>query len=252
MIFSRYSTSLDVTALSDMLPALNAHIPNEFLGAVNDKPDAISPDSIYGTQAPPKPDTNPQSQYNKLTLLPLLLKTLSYAMIEWPVFRSSATVSCEKPSLVIRETADISIALSTPTGLYTPTIRGVSSLSPYAIQGELKRLQNLGRQIPSALGPRELPKQGGTISVSNIGGIGKGEGAFPRLYPGGGIAIVALGRAKWEEVFVDRTGPGRRRLMLPISWSADHRIVEGAELVAFIENWRSWVEDPERLVGVGR
>ena len=46
-------------------------------------------------------------------------------------------------------------------------------------------------------------------------------------------------------------GSGERRLKVSISWSADHRVVEGAELVAFIETWRSWVEHPHRLIAEG-
>src|SRR5690606_28790682 len=95
---------------------------------------------------------------------------------------------------------------------------------------------------------------------------------------GGGVAIVAVGRARWvwdvEDEYwnVSARGgdgfgsmeppPGRngvksggggmrgqRRLKLPISWSADHRVVEGAELAAFVETWRKWVGEPVRLVG---
>jgi len=247
-----------VTDLSALLSTLNKSIPAEFAPPpAASGPQAISPLSIFGANgAPAVPTSDPQTHYNKLTLLPLLLKTLSCAMVEWPLFRSAINYpnpqTTDKPSLTIRPTADISIALSTPSGLYTPTLADVTGRSAFAIQGELKRLANLGRQIPCALGPRELPKRGGTLTVSNIGGLGAGTDAFPVLIQGGGVAIVALGRAEWEQVYSDATGPGRRRLMLPVSWSADHRIVEGAELVAFVESWRSWVENPTRLIGSGR
>lgn len=108
-----------------------------------------------------------------------------------------------------------------------------------------------------------MPKRGGTITVSNVGAVGAGEDASPVLVEGGGVAIVALGRARWEldvsdEYWNDKEhdreygkGRGERRLRLPVSWSADHRVVEGAELAAFVETWRGWVERPERLVGEG-
>lgn len=91
--------------------------------------------------------------------------------------------------------------------------------------------------------------------MSNIGSIGKGSFASPVLVPGGGVAICAMGRAEWEmDVSADRwdasTRTGERRLKLPISWSADHRVVEGAELAAFMECWRAYVEDPNRMMGV--
>ena len=65
---------------------------------------------------------------------------------------------------------------------------------------------------------------------------------------GGGVAIVALGRARWTWDVERGDGTGERRLKMPVSWSADHRVVEGAELVAFMETWRSWVEAPHRLI----
>jgi 2-oxoisovalerate dehydrogenase E2 component (dihydrolipoyl transacylase) len=88
--------------------------------------------------------------------------------------------------------------------------------------------------------------------VSNVGAIGKGEYAAPVLVPGGGVAIVAIGRAKWVDVVPeDGVGSSLRRLVIGTSWSADHRVVEGAELAAFVETWRGWVEHPERMVGGG-
>lgn len=94
-----------------------------------------------------------------------------------------------------------------------------------------------------------MPKRGGTLTVSNIGGIGDGEGAHPVLVPGGGVAIVAIGRAKW--IWDVSKNEGERRLKVDVSWTADHRVVEGAELVAFVEAWRGWVETPHRLIGEG-
>lgn len=89
------------------------------------------------------------------------------------------------------------------------------------------------------------------MTVSNIGAIGGGDFASPVLVPGGGVAIVAIGRAKWM-YDVDRDeGKGERRLKVGISWSADHRVVEGAELAAFVECWRGYVEVPERLIAEG-
>ncbi len=95
-----------------------------------------------------------------------------------------------------------------------------------------------------------MPKRGGTVTVSNVGAIGAGEFASPVLVPGGGVAIVAIGRAKWirDEEMPDGQ---QRRLRVGVSWSADHRVVEGAELAAFVECWRSWIEHPERMIAEG-
>ncbi|KIM47312.1 hypothetical protein M413DRAFT_440757 [Hebeloma cylindrosporum] len=248
-----YSTTLDITALHDILPSLNAHIPIHYLPE-NSRPralQAVNPSALY--PAPTRSDVLESQQYTRLTYLPILLKTLSKAMLEWPIFRSSITPTSEpsKPTLTIRPNADISIALSTPSGLYTPTMQSVNTQSIYTLSSQLKHLSHLGRQVPSALTPKEMPKRGRTITVSNVGAIGAGDFASPVLVPGGGVAIVALGRAKWVWDVDRGDGKGERRLKLGVSWSGDHRVVEGAELAAFVECWRGYVEAPERLIGEG-
>ncbi|KIL61179.1 hypothetical protein M378DRAFT_26174 [Amanita muscaria Koide BX008] len=227
----------------------------------NDK----DPSAFYPTLSPPQiPESG---RYTKLSYLPFLMKTLSKAMIEWPIFRPSLTPSITegKPTLTLRPHADISQALSTPTGLYTPTLSSVDQSSIYTLASRVAHLAYLGRQIPCGLTVKDMPKRGGTISVSNVGAVGRGESAVPVLVEGGGVAIVALGRARWvwdvdEEVRhyylggnvgKGKTGRGKERLKLSVSWSADHRVVEGAELGAFVESWRAWVEAPARLIGEG-
>jgi 2-oxoisovalerate dehydrogenase E2 component (dihydrolipoyl transacylase) len=245
-----YSSTLDLTALNSLLPPMNSYIPSQYQPPKSaDYPPAVSPDGIWGKSIPALPESDPNTHYQRLTVLPLLIKALSRAMQEWAIFRSSINPRVsedEKPSITIRPHSDIAIAVSTTSGLYTPVIQAVDTKSPYEIMGELRRFQSLGRQSPAAFTPKELPKKGATISVSNVGAIGKGEWASPLLVPGGGVAIVAIGRAKWVERF------GEKRLEVGVSWSADHRIVEGAEMAAFVECWRSWVEEPARLIADGK
>lgn len=243
-----------------MLPALNAHIPSHYLPekSRHPQPQMINPSALY--PAPTPGSIADSHHYSRLTYLPILIKTLSKAMIEWPLFRSSITPtssasdpqnSNSKPTLTIRPHADISIALSTPTGLYTPTIQSANTHSIYSLAAQLKHLSHLGRQTPSGLTPKEMPKRGGTITVSNVGAIGAGDFASPVLVPGGGVAIVAIGRAKWVWDVERGDGQGERRLKVGVSWSGDHRVVEGAELAAFVECWRGYVEVPTRLIGEG-
>jgi 2-oxoisovalerate dehydrogenase E2 component (dihydrolipoyl transacylase) len=189
-------------------------------------------------------------------------------MMDWPLLRASITPPPSsapspstpgKPTLTIRPHADIALALATPTGLYTPLLRAADTRSVFALASEITHLAALGRRVPSGLAPHHLGA--GTISVSNVGATGRGTGAAPVLVPGGGVAIVALGRAEWvwdvsERYWKDAEGGkegggGARRLKLPVSWSADHRVVEGAELASFVEAWRGWVEAPTRLIGEG-
>ncbi|OJA11617.1 hypothetical protein AZE42_05473 [Rhizopogon vesiculosus] len=246
-----YSTSLDLTSLHALLPTLNAHIPEHF------NPSKSSQLPVNASALYPAPSQHPvpeSAQFARLTYLPILLKTLAKAMMAWPVLRSSITPGSAnaggKPTLTIRPHADIAVALSTPTGLYAPVIPRADTHSIYSLTSQLKHLSFLGRQVPCALTSNEMPKSGATVSVSNIGAIGDGEYAHPVLVPGGGVAIVAIGRARWVWD-VSRSESGERRLKVGVSWSADHRVLEGAELAAFVEYWRTYVEAPERLIAEG-
>ncbi|KAF9218941.1 CoA-dependent acyltransferase [Gyrodon lividus] len=260
-----YSTSLDLTRFSALLPMLNTHIPAHYLPSSSSPARSrvsqmVNPSALY--PAPDPPSVPESGKFAKMTYLPFLLKALANAMMEWPLLRASiaptpAASPNAKPTLIVRPSADLTLALSTPTGLYTPTITSAQSLSIHSLASRVTHLAHLGRQVPCALTPKEMPRRGGTISVSNVGAIGKGEGASPVLVPGGGVAIVAIGRANWvwdvsDEFYrpsaTRNSVPGERRLKVDVSWSADHRVVEGAELAAFVETWRGWVENPERLI----
>ncbi|KAJ7181135.1 2-oxoacid dehydrogenases acyltransferase-domain-containing protein [Mycena filopes] len=289
-----YSAMLDITELHALLPLLNAHIPAHYL------PPSASPSDVFdpaqalgpGVGLPPRDAVPETGRYTRVTYLPFLLKTLARTMMDWPLFRASITSPSSsstgngKPSLTIRPHADLALALATPSGLYTPLLRAADSYPLYALASQVAHLAALGRRVPSGL-TREHLSGGGTISVSNVGAAGRGTGAAPVLIPGGGVAIVALGRAEWvmdvserhwpksyrEEAEEDEASPrrksklgefvsqdtgsaaeygrGARRLKLPVSWAADHRVVEGAEMAAFVEAWRGWVERPGRMIGEG-
>ncbi|KAL1747349.1 2-oxoacid dehydrogenases acyltransferase-domain-containing protein [Schizophyllum fasciatum] len=246
-----YSSTLDLTALHNMMPVFNKHIPPRYLPPSSQHPLLVDPAALGIPPPSASQRVSEERQFQKLTYLPILLKTLSRAMLEWPIFRASITPNTPpeaRPTLTVRPRADISIALSTPTGLYTPTLQGVDGHSVFDLASELRRLSHLGRQTPCGLTPAEMPKRGGTLTVSNVGAIGQGEFAHPVLVPGGGVAIVAIGRAKWVWDVDRGDGRGERRLKVGISWSADHRVVEGAEMAAFVECWRGHVETPERLI----
>ncbi|KAJ7197738.1 2-oxoacid dehydrogenases acyltransferase-domain-containing protein [Mycena pura] len=264
-----YSTTLDLTELHALLPLLNAHIPAHYLPATDSAaPLAFNPAEALGAGLCSSPDVPATGRYTRLTYLPFLLKTLARTMMDWPLFRASITPTpapapaanakagaSAKPTLTVRPHADIALALATPTGLYTPLLRATDTRSVFGLASDVAHLSALGRRVPCGLGPAQLAA--GTVSVSNVGAAGAGTGAAPVLVPGGGVAIVALGRAAWEwdvsERWWDETKGvrGARRLKMPVSWSADHRVVEGAEMAAFVEAWRGWVEAPARLIAEG-
>jgi len=142
------------------------------------------------------------------------------------------------------------LKLTTPRVSILPTIQNVSARSVYSLASTLKHLSHLGRQVPCSLTPAEILKRGGTITVSNVGAIGGGNFASLVLVPGSGVAIVVIGQANWvRDVNRNGNGQGERSLKVGASWSADHWIVEGAELAAFVETW--WVENPQRVITDG-
>lgn len=122
----------------------------------------------------------------------------------------------------------------------------------------------LGNLRGRASRPGPLPH----ITLSSVGGLGEARGAMPVLPPGGGLAIAAVGRAAWEVEYALRDGAKgaggvwgvdpsivekagtRAVLRAPVGWSGDHRVLEGAELIAFTETWKRFVEEPWRWVEV--
>ncbi|UZJ56211.1 hypothetical protein CBS101457_005531 [Exobasidium rhododendri] len=174
----------------------------------------------------------------KLTLLPFLLKALSLAMHNHGIFRSIF----DSTNLTLREKEEhrISIALSSPRGLLTPTLASdMRSTSVLEIAQQVHTLQ----RISSERGlNREEMGSGSTITLSNIGSIG-GVFTFPLLPPTGQLIIGAMGKSRLLPRFDDH-GNLVKALILPVSFSADHRVVEGVELARFVQEWKDLIENP--------
>lgn len=177
----------------------------------------------------------------KLTLLPFLLKALSITLNDHPLFRSIL----DPQSMTLKQTNEhrISIAFASSKGLLTPTLQGdVRSLSVNDIARQIGILQSIGAT-------RNLTKNetgsGSTITLSNIGSIG-GTHTFPLIPPTGQMIIGAIGRTRVLPRFEGDPINGKIRpaTILPISFSADHRIVEGIELAKFVNDWKRLLEDP--------
>lgn len=185
-----------------------------------------------------------EGQTTRLTLLPLLIKAMSLAMRDFPLFRSQLDVSGEK--LHQRSSCDISIALSTEKGLLTPTIAEADALSTLDIAKHIASLQSAAASSGGSLSRSQLgPARGGTLTMSNIGSVG-GTGASPLIPPTGQLAIGALGRARYLPRYSDG-GRGNdivKRLILPVAFTADHRVVEGVELARLVDKWKRLVEEP--------
>lgn len=144
-------------------------------------------------------------RYDRMTLLPLLIKALSLAMAQNPLFSCSLSTSPE-PALLRRASHDISIALSAPSGgLYTPLLPAVDQASPYSLASSIAHLLHCS----TTSSPPKFPdanKGAGTITLSNVGVVG-GTTTHPIIPPTGQLAIGALGRMRVEPRYVqsDRT-----------------------------------------------
>lgn len=177
----------------------------------------------------------------KMTLLPFLLKALSITLNDHPLFRS--ILDTQSMSLKQAKEHRISIAFASSKGLLTPTLQGdVRSLSIIDIARQIGNLQSIGASrnlTQSEMG------SGATITLSNIGSIG-GTHTFPLIPPTGQMIIGAIGRTRILPRFEGDPSNGKVRpaTILPISFSADHRIVEGIELAKFVNDWKKLLEDP--------
>lgn len=177
----------------------------------------------------------------KLTLLPFIIKSVSVSLSQYPLLNSRLDTSSPVPQLITRPSHNIGIAMDTPLGLLVPNIKSVQQLSILEIAAELQRLQSLG--AAGKLSPADL--RGGTITVSNIGSIG-GTVVAPVIVPSE-VAILGVGRGRFVPAF-DGEGKVEKREIVNFSWSADHRVVDGATMARMAARVRELVEEPERLL----
>lgn len=178
----------------------------------------------------------------KITFLPFVVKAVSQALTEFPILNSKVdTTDPTKPKLVMRAKHNIGIAMDTPNGLIVPNIKDVASRSIFDIAAEIVRLSALGQA--GKLTPADL--SGGTITVSNIGNIG-GTYVAPVIVPTE-VAILGVGRSRAVPVF-DEDGQVTRGDMVNFSWSADHRVIDGATMARMGNRVKDLVESPELML----
>ncbi|KAI4227418.1 MAG: hypothetical protein L6R36_002439 [Xanthoria steineri] len=179
----------------------------------------------------------------KLSYLPFIIKALSLALDNYPILnaRVDTDTDASRPCLVMRSAHNVGIAMDTPQGLIVPNIKNVNTLSIAAIASEVQRLQSLA--LASKLTPADLT--GGTITVSNIGSIG-GTYVAPILVSSE-VAILGIGKKRVVPAF-DEAGNVVKREVMNLSWSADHRVVDGATVARCAEVVRGFVERPEGMI----
>jgi len=178
---------------------------------------------------------------NKISFMPFILKACSLALNQFPILNSHIDV--ENESIVYKSQHNIGVAVDTPHGLLLPTVKQVNEMSVSEISVELRRLQQLG--MNNKLQPSDLI--GGTFSLSNIGSIG-GTYARPVIFPPQ-VSIGALGKIQQLPRFVspDSNEVSRQHLMC-VSWSADHRVIEGATMARFSNMVKNYLENPDQML----
>ncbi|KAI9558166.1 hypothetical protein GHT06_014919 [Daphnia sinensis] len=175
----------------------------------------------------------------KLSFMPFFIKAASMALHHFPVLNSSVDEACE--NITYKASHNIGFAMDTSLGLIVPNIKNVQSLSVMDVAMELARLQELGNK--GSLGATDLT--GGTFTLSNIGSIG-GTYAKPVIMSPE-VAIGAIGRVQVLPRFNSK-GEVVRASIMQVSWSADHRVIDGASMARFSNLWKAYLENPSTMI----
>lgn len=178
----------------------------------------------------------------KLTHLPFIIKATSLALQKHPLLNSALDTSDpKKPSLTYRSSHNFGVAVDTPSGLLVPVIRDVQDLSITQIARQLRALSEKARA--GKLAPSDF--SGASFTISNIGSVGGGVVAPIISEPQ--VAILGVGRSKVVPAF-DENDNVIKKEELVLSWSADHRVVDGAECARAAEKVKGMLEDPAAML----
>ena len=160
----------------------------------------------------------------KITPLAFIIKAVTASLKKFPNFNSSID-EIEEGKMTVKKYYHIGIAVDTPHGLMVPKLRNADNKNISLIGEELKKLSDKCRNLK--IDKKEL--FGGSMTITSLGGIG-GSFFTPIInYPE--VAILGVGKSEIKQVHID--GKFVRRVMLPLSLSYDHRIIDGAEAARF-------------------
>lgn len=184
-----------------------------------------------------------EGEISKLTYLPFIVKAVSMALYQYPVLNARVDIDTDtsRPALVHRSQHNVGVAMDTPSGLLVPVIKNVGAKSVITIGSELARLQS--QAAAGRLSPQDL--SGGTITVSNIGNIG-GTYVSPVIVEKE-VAILGIGRMRTIPAFDDQDKVVKKHVC-NFSWSADHRVVDGATMARAADLVRKIVEEPDSMI----
>ncbi len=179
-----------------------------------------------------------EAQGVKLTPLAFIVRASVLALQEFPIFNTS--MAEDKKSLIYKKYINIGFAADTPNGLMVPVIHNADQKSLFEIATDLIELSALARE--GKLGIDKM--QGGTFTISSLGGIG-GTSFTPIINPPE-VAILGASRSKMTPVW--NGSEFEPRLMLPLSLSYDHRVIDGATGARFITYLSQTLADVDKLL----
>ena len=179
-----------------------------------------------------------QKQGVKLTPLVFIMKAVVTALKSHPEFNSSLAPAGD--ALILKHYYHIGVAVDTPGGLVVPVVRNVDQKGVLQLAKELGEISAKARD--GKLGPAEM--QGGTFSISSLGGIGGTH--FTPIINAPEVAILGVSKSSMKPVWKD--GQFVPRLMMPLSLSYDHRAVDGAQGARFITNLTAVLSDIRRVL----
>jgi pyruvate dehydrogenase E2 component (dihydrolipoamide acetyltransferase) len=167
-----------------------------------------------------------ESAGGSLTLTAIAVKVVATALKVYPQFNASIDVAADE--IIYRKYVNIGIAVDTDRGLLVPVIHHADTKNIVQIAAELVSLSDKARSRKIAA--EEM--QGGCFSISNLGSIG--GSFFTPIVNAPEVAILGISRARMEPVYQKESGTFVPRLMLPLSLSYDHRVVDGADGIRFL------------------
>jgi len=160
----------------------------------------------------------------KITPLAFIVKALTASLKKFPNFNSSID-EIEKGKMTVKKYYHIGIAVDTPHGLMVPKLRNAENKNISLIGEELKKLSDKCRNLK--IDKKEL--FGGSMTITSLGGIG--GSFFTPIINFPEVAILGVGKSEKKQIYID--GKFVSRIMLPLSLSYDHRIIDGAEAARF-------------------
>ncbi|MDN3520779.1 dihydrolipoyllysine-residue acetyltransferase [Halomonas ramblicola] len=175
----------------------------------------------------------------RLTLMPFFMKAMALAVREEPIL--NARLNDDASEIHYLPAVNVGMAVDSRAGLLVPNVKGVERRSLLGVAAEIQRLTEDARSGKVAASDLK----GGTISISNIGAMG-GTYAAP-IINAPEVAIVAIGKTQWLPRF-DVDDRVVKRAIMTVTWSGDHRIIDGGTIARFCNAWKGYLEAPETML----